>query len=170
MLTQENLKSKVHYCKDTGLFTWLLGTGLVKSGDIAGRVLTTKFNKSYIQIKVFKKQYLAHRLAYFYMNGDWPKEQIDHIDGCGKNNKWSNLRPVTAAENCKNKRLQSNNTSGITGVTFNECLGRWKATIYNNNKQYHLGYHQDKFEAICVRKSAERKHGFHGNHGSIRPL
>tara|TARA_R110000851_G_scaffold138417_1_gene275047 strand:+ start:988 stop:1500 length:513 start_codon:yes stop_codon:yes gene_type:complete len=170
MFTQDKLKAKIHYCRDTGIFTWLYGTGLVKAGDRAGSVSTTKFSKSYIKIKVFRKHYQAHRLAYFYINGEWPTNQLDHIDGCGTNNKWSNLRPVTAAENCKNKRLQSNNTSGTTGVTFNEYMGRWKATIYDGNKQYHLGYHSDKFEAICARKSAEKKRGFHENHGTIRPL
>lgn len=170
MITQEKIKSKIHYCAETGVFTWSYGTGLVRSGDKAGRVLSTKFNKKYIQIKIFKKQYLAHRLAHFYMVGEWPESQIDHIDGNGLNNKWSNLRVVSASENCKNKRLQSNNKSGTTGVSFNSQLSKWKAVIYSDKTQIHLGYFSDKFEAVCARKSAERKHGFHINHGEVRPL
>lgn len=170
MITQKKLKSKINYCPETGVFTWIYGTGLVKSGDKAGRVLTTKFRKKYSQIKIFKKHYLAHRLAYFYMVGEWPIDQVDHIDGNGLNNKWVNLRAVSASDNCKNKRLQSNNKSGVAGVSFNSQLNKWKSVIYNNKTQIHLGYFSDKFEAICVRKSAERSHGFHINHGQDRPL
>lgn len=61
---------------------------------------------------------MAHRLAWLYMTGEWPRQEIDHIDGDRANNKWLNLRDVDHATNMQNRRVaQSNNVGGFLGVS-----------------------------------------------------
>ena len=108
----------------------------------------------------------AHRLAWMYVYGEWP-EYIDHIDGNGLNNRISNLRSVSKEESAKNKPLQLNNNSGCSGVRFYKPLGRWLARINVNGKRVHLGYFDLIEDAVKVRKEAEKKHGYHPNHGRI---
>ena len=163
----EYFKTFISYDPETGLFKWNASIGTKKSGSHAGTVLTA-CNKKYISIQINKKQYLAHRLAWLFINGEWPADQVDHIDGCGLNNKISNLRSVTRIENSKNTRLNTKNTSGHFGVIFRH--GKWIAQIGVNRKTIVIGTFSSKEEAISARKLAEIKYGFHKNHGSIRSL
>ena len=162
VISQEQLKGLLHYDPDTGVFTRLVSTaGHVKVGDVAG----THEKSGYIRISVKNKQYRAHRLAWFYMKGVWPKNQIDHDDHVRHNNRWNNLFEATNQDNSKNQTKRKTNTSGITGVYWNKPLGKWEGKIKVDGKSKYLGVHPDKFEIICARKSAENKHGFHENHG-----
>lgn len=167
MLTQKRLKELLHYNPDTGVFTWRSSnSNRVMSGSEAGCKL--KNRKPYILIRIDGKIYASHRLAFLYMLGDQPKDHVDHIDGNGLNNKWSNLRDVTNQENHKNMKLVKSNTSGICGVSWVKDRLLWHAYIHNSGKRLNLIYTNDFFEACCARKSAERKYGFHRNHGSQR--
>jgi hypothetical protein len=95
--------------------------------------------------------------------GDEPQD-IDHINGNRRDNRIANLRAVDRRENMRNARLRSNNTSGIVGVTFSRDRKKWVAQI-NDGKVRSLGRF-DKFEdAVEARKAAERRAGFHPNHG-----
>lgn len=60
--------------------------------------------------------------------------------------------------------------TGVTGVHRNKLTGKWEVFINSNRTRHYLGLFNDFFEAVCARKSAEVKHGFHVNHGSVRPL
>lgn len=167
-ITQEELKQLLHYDPDTGMFMWKVTRGGVKIDDIAGHkcIKNTKF---YVIIGLNNRIYRAHRLAWFYMTGYWPDE-VDHEDGNGTNNKWDNLRDVDRQGNCRNMRLHNHNTSGLSGVSWRSQRNKWRSYITVNNKQMNLGHYNDFFEAVCIRKSTENKLGFHGNHGSDRPL
>lgn len=170
-LTQDRLKELLHYCPETGVFTWLIKPYKqpMNVGDVAGS--KSKDNQTYyISIKLNKKSYKAHRLAFLYMTGAWPRYQIDHDDGNGLNNKWLNLNDATAGDNQKNRRRNKNNKSGLTGVFFDTQSNKLKAQIKVNSVNMHLGYFIDFFEACCARKSAENKHNFHVNHGVQRLL
>lgn len=114
MLTQQRLKELFSYDPYTGLFTRLLRTSVVgKVGSVAG---WDKGN-GYIVIFIDGKNYKSHRLAYLYMTGYWPKDQVDHIDGIRSNNRWSNLRDVSSQENTHNQRNpHKNNSTGFLGV------------------------------------------------------
>ncbi len=167
MVTQEELKELFHYDEHTGNFTRLKVNNLrLKIGEIAGYVKTDRNGKPYISIRINRKDYLAHRLAWLYVHGEFPVDEIDHHDGNGTNNKLSNIRCVDGFENQRNRRKQSNNTSGICGVWWDKSKGKWVAGIHHT----HLGVFDHILEAACVRKSAERLHNYHINHGSDRPL
>ena len=161
-MTQTELKELLHYDPDTGLFTRLKQTcNSVKIGDVAG----TRNGKGYIDIRLKAIKYRASRLAWLYMTGEWPKEQIDHDDRVRHNNKWLNLNEATGQENSTNRSLRKDNTSEVTGVYFCKTSGNWRVGIGVARKLHWLGFFTDKFEAICVRKSAENKYNFHENHG-----
>jgi hypothetical protein len=95
-------------------------------GQIAGQL-----NKStkYWEIKYRYKTYKAHRLAWLYVYGEEPKEDIDHIDGDTSNNRIENLREVAHSTNMKNKHKYVSNTSGTTGVYLQE-IPRKNGKIY----------------------------------------
>ena len=162
MLTQKQLKKLFYYNPGIGVFTRLVATSnSVKVGDIAG----CDDGQGYIRITVNNKLYKAHHLAWLYMTGLLPKDQIDHINHIRDDNRFINLREATNQENHKNLSKRKDNTSGVTGVYLSKASNKWKAHIKMNLKYNYLGGFIDKFEAICARKSAENKYGFHPNHG-----
>ena len=160
MITQSELKKILNYNQETGLFTWAISRGSVKIGDIAG----TK-HLGYIRIKINKKPYRAHRLAFLWMEGYMPAF-VDHDDHIRHNNKWSNLNPATCQENQKNASKRKDNTSGVTGVYWCRRDRKWMAKIRNNGILNNLGSFTDRFGAICTRMSANNKYNFHKNHGA----
>jgi len=169
-LTQEALKNLLDYNQETGVFLWKdrednrLNWNKRYSGKVAGCIR----DGQYIDISIYKKTYLAHRLAWLYVYGKWPDHQIDHINGLKADNRIINLRDVTPAENCKNILMSDRNTSGITGVHWTTTDKHWISVIRANNNYIYLGMFKGKFEACCARKSAEIEYGFHENHGNKR--
>lgn len=170
-LTQEDLKSQLKYDPNTGVFTRLsVKTNAAKIGDIAGYNRPTHDGKKYTIIKIYGFSYKAARLAWLYMNGQWPKNIIDHIDGDGTNNIYTNLRDVTLHDNCKNRRNRVDNATGACGVRWLKLYRKWNSYISVNKKVMNLGYFDNLFEAVCARKNAEKIFGYHPNHGKERPL
>lgn len=165
MITQNDLKKRLCYDPKTGIFTRLVRCGNQAGGKVAG----TPHKKGYISIGFslagVKKIYLAHRLAWLYVFGEMPDGQIDHINGDKTDNRIENLRVVNHLENHKNTKLHSRNKSGLSGVWFHGQNKNWCAEIKVNNKKIGLGSHSGFFDACCARKSAERRFGFHMNHG-----
>lgn len=142
-LTQEYLKSILNYCPETGIFTRLVSTAQrVKVGDIAGSIN----GDGYLLIMVAGKRYKAHRLAWLYMTGNWPKDQIDHIDGGKANNRFPNLREATHGQNQSNTPVPRNNKSGLKGVshTKGSKVRPWMARIMVAEKTIYLGMFETK--------------------------
>lgn len=110
------------------------------------------------------RRVLAHRAAYAIHHGEWP-EVCDHIDGDPLNNRIENLRSGTQGENLKNARKWSHNTSGRTGVRFDNRRKKWTAHIKVNQKQINLGASENYDEAVKLREAAEMKYGFSERHG-----
>lgn len=121
----------------------------------------------YRRICVFYRQLLLHRAIWAMHYGSWPTGQIDHINGDRCDNRLLNLRDVTQAENSKNQRPRITNTSGHTGVNWDGKIKKWVASIANNGRKKHLGVFHSKEDAIASRKAAEKKFGYHANHGTV---
>lgn len=135
--TAARVRELLHYDPLSGVFTWKVRCRpQTPVGTIAGR--TDK--DGYISVGINKKLYKAHRLAHLYMTGEWPAEQIDHINGVRSDNRWSNLREATNQQNQMNTRKQSNNTSGFKGASWSRTARKWQAMVGINGKQYSLGY------------------------------
>lgn len=114
---------------------------------------------------IFAHDYYAHRVLWLLYTGDWPVDQIDHIDGNRINNSIINLRMVSNVENHKNMKMNKRNTSGVHGVFWAKHAGKWRASIKIDDYNKHLGYFESIEDAAIARKSAEIEYGFHENHG-----
>ena len=133
-LTQARLKELLHYDPDTGVFTRLVRTSnSVKIGDVAGTA-----SHGYIILRIGGKFYRAHRLAWVYTYGTWPKSDVDHINGLRGDNRIVNLRDVTHSENMHNqKSANAGNAHGHMGVT--RSGRKWVARIGLHGKSIYLG-------------------------------
>lgn len=129
------------------------------------RADTSNAKMGYIQTSVFGQNLLGHRIIWAIMTGSWPTHQIDHINGKRDDNRWCNLRAVENSENCKNKRRLNANTSGVTGVYYDASRDRWCARINGHSNVKFLGRFIHKEDAVRARKAAEKKYGYHENHG-----
>ena len=162
MITQTELKELFLYCPATGYFTRIGNIrGRAKLGDRVG-VMT---ENGYISIIIKRRKYMAHRLAWLYINGELPKYEIDHINHNRSDNSINNLREVEKSENLKNKRLCKNNKTGQMGVYWRANRNCWIANIYVNSKLIYLGSSKFFDDVVKLRKEAEKKYGFHKNHG-----
>jgi hypothetical protein len=163
MITQTRLKELVSYNSDTGIFHHIVDRGKLRCGDRAGSIDA----EGYRRLTIDKFSYKAHRLAFLYMEGEFPPQQTDHIDQDRLNNKFCNLRKVTPQQNSRNKKRQSTNLSGFTGVGWRNDNKIWRARIYHNGKNINLGEFDALSDAVLARLNAEAEYGYHANHGAV---
>ena len=106
----------------------------VKIGDVAGCLR----NDGYTTIKIDGRIHRAHRLAWLHVHGEWPNDQLDHINGSRSDNRLANLRAASHSENQHNQRKpRSDNKSGFLGVF--PYRGKFRAMIRIDGKQRSLG-------------------------------
>ncbi len=151
-LTAGRLRELLHYDPETGVFTWRVRpVHSHRVGDIAG----SDSGRRYRVIGVAGRIYKAHRLAWLYMTGSWPADQIDHINRDPSDNRFCNLREASPAQNQAN----SNRATGrLKGTRRNHR--KWSATIGVNGKQRYLGSFDTHDEAALV--SATASYAIHG--------
>lgn len=169
-MTYEEARRHFSYDPETGLLTWIVSTSnRALPGSVVSATRQNK-GKTYVQMQFKYKGYAAHRVIWLWVTGSFPEKEIDHIDGNGTNNRWSNLREVTRHQNGKNMRKRSSTLPNRTGVYWRKRINKWVVQIMVDRKHIHGGYFVDEQEAIAARKALEVEYGFHGNHGSDRPL
>jgi hypothetical protein len=120
-------------------------------------VANCRDKNGYVVIRVDKKLYKAHRLAWLYEYGVWPIKNIDHINQTPGDNRIANLREADQHENNQNRRVQRNSQSGVTGVSWNKTHKLWQARIHTREGCRSLGWHKSKDAAILARQNAERE-------------
>ena len=163
-LTREYLKSVISYNPDTGEFKWLSFKPGRKRSLSAGDMDV----RGYMRIGINRQRYPSHRLAWFYMTGEWPKLEIDHINHDKADNRWSNLREVTRKENSRNQARRRTNRSGINGVSWDRARNKWYACIKHNGKSVSLGRHESLEDAKAAIDRAKNTYNYHSNHGGCR--
>jgi hypothetical protein len=142
MLTQEQANKLFQY-QDGELFRISVISKKTKVGDVVGRI----GKRGYKYLTVYDKKYYIHRVIWLMHYGTLP-QYIDHIDGNPLNNKIENLRACTATENLCNARTRSNNISGVKGVAWIKPRQKWRVRLNFNKKEYHIGYFDEKQDAI----------------------
>lgn len=153
-LRRAQLLEYLRYNKSTGLFVWIKQPQISKKvnvGDTAGSL----DSKGYVRVGLFGRQYRAHRLAWFYVTGKWPKRELDHKDRDKTNNRWRNLREATSTQNKQNQGLRRNNISGVRGVSWASDRRQWLVQITNCGVRKHLGYFDNISDARQARLAAE---------------
>lgn len=158
------LRENIRYVPETGEVWWIKPGRRRILGKPAGSVAKGRY---YIKVGVSGRyfQVKRSRLVFALTVGRWP-DCMDHINGNTSDDRWENLREVTNAENLRNKKQPKTNKSGVTGVCWYKKTNKWQAYI-NHIKKEHLGFYATIEEAIAVRKAAEKRYGYHPNHGRV---
>ncbi len=127
--------------------------------NFVGREVGTPSTGGYRIVKIKGVKYLTHRIMYYMYTGEDPVGyEIDHVDGNPANNQKGNLRIATHAQNCQNKKVSGRNTSGHQGVTYRTARKKWSAYIRLNGEPMHLGYFDNKEDAVKTYIAACNEH------------
>jgi len=146
--TAERVRELLIYDPSTGVFSWRVRRNNIRAGAIAGNA---SHQRGYRIISIDKKRYLAHRLAWLYMTGEWPQDEIDHIDGQTDNNRLANLRPASRVQNSQNSKRDVGATSIHPGVYWNKSRGKWQASVrVGDGSKKFLGRYDDERPAALM--------------------
>ncbi len=152
-LTVDRARELLKYDRTAGGLFWRVkgrGKGI---GNRASAVCG-----NYRQICVDGLNIKEHRLIWFIVTGSWPADLVDHQNGVGTDNRWSNLRPATYRQNAHNRRPGKRSKTGRIGVCQDQATGKWMAHIGVNGKSLTLGRFRCFDDAVSVRCEAERHH------------
>ena len=156
LLTLERVKEILTYEPETGVFRWRIARG---SNAPAGAVAGSYATSGHWLIRIDGRNYRAHRVAWLYFYGQWPKNYIDHINGVRDDNRISNLRDVTRSVNQQNLRTaQSNSSTGLLGVRAKRAKRVFDASIKVGPERIFLGSFKTAEEAHAVYLEAKRKY------------
>lgn len=149
-VTQERVLQLLNYDQDTGIFTWKVARGGTRGvGAVAGRVNP---GNGYIDICIDYRRYLGHRLAWLYMTGEWPTNDVDHKDRNRRNNAWSNLRAATRSQNLANAGGHKTRKAPYKGIQRNGKA--WQAVICARGVRRCLGTYNSPEEAARAYQQA----------------
>lgn len=175
-VTAQEARSLLAYDEATGLLTWKARPRHMFTTAQSCSTWNTRYagkaagcassSTGYLVMSIHDRRELVHRVIWLIVTGEWPSEQIDHQDHCRTNNRWTNLRQVSHAENGRNQRLRRTNKSGAHGVRQRSDTGKWTARIRIDGKTKNLGCFDTDLEAAAARRAAETEAAFHPSHGT----
>jgi len=148
-LDQATLKLLLVYNPDTGVFTWTDKAFRRMKNKVAG-----SYDGNYVYIRVQRKTYAAHRLAFLYMTGKWPSSIVDHRNRNSQDNSWKNLREISYSGNMENTKERK-------GYYLDKRDGRFYAEISVQKKKQSLGGFNTAEEAGAAYKEAKSKLHLH---------
>lgn len=160
-ISAECVKSLLNYDRQSGVFTWKSGRKPGTTGKVAG----SAHHSGYQIIGIYGTYYMAHRLAWLIEHGEWPVALIDHVNGDRSDNRIVNLRSADFSQNRRNSKMNSNNKTGIKGVSWNSGMSKWHARIRCQGSYKHLGFYTDIELAELVINEARAK--FHGEFANL---
>jgi hypothetical protein len=175
---QATIKEFLSYDPDSGIFTWnrrdlhhfksLNSQSRWNnrySGKIAGSIYSGETGYQCIQIALLGRVLKAHRLAWTYMTGNEPPEQIDHKDQDGTNNKWLNLADADGL-NSRNQSKRKDNKSGYSGVSWAKGTEKWCARSHDLHGNYkHIGFFVNLEDAAYAVERFRAANGYTKEHG-----
>ncbi len=156
-LTAEEVRSRLNYDAKTGNLIWIMPPK--KMPNLLDKIAGHKHSSGYTAIGLARRgTFPAHRLVWLWVHGEWPKSEIDHINGDRSDNRIENLREVNRSVNCENIRSAHNdNKTGILGVSWDKARKRYYAQIGISGKTINLGRFQDPETASQAYLAAKRK-------------
>jgi hypothetical protein len=153
-LTAEILRMLLLYDPATGIFYWRSGGPGRRPDRIAGQKTPKGVRITLPGYDNFG--FLAHRLAWLYMTGEWPKVQVDHKNRKPCENWWENLREATNSQNQANRGMRPHNKSGVTGVLKGKQ--GWYAECSIGGVRVLQQWFKTKKAAVAARQAAVEKH------------
>lgn len=159
-ITHAELLETLRYDGETGDLFWKnKGSGRGDNSKPAGSFAVKGSVKTeWRRVTLFGNDYSVSVIVWFYVTGEWPAEQLDHIDQNKSNNRFGNLRLANNSQQQLNQGIRSNNTSGIPGVSYNILTERWHSTLNVNGKKILAKVCKTKKEAVELRLAALLKH------------
>lgn len=142
------VRHRFAYDPATGALTWKVKYRWCSPGDLAGGIA----NNGYRRIQVKGKYIGAHRACWFLHYGEWPSQNLDHINGVKDDNRIANLREATKSQNGANRKVSKNNQTGLKGVTLYKGGPKYRAAIKLNGETHRLGLFdtaEDAHAAYC---------------------
>lgn len=168
--TPEQLRQLLRYEPETGKLFWsprpieMFATkrayGAWHSNFCDKEAFAAPHSKGYRFGTLLGRCFLAHRVIWAMYYGEWPKEEIDHINCNKEDNRISNLRSASRLQNMRNVRVKSSNRCGFKGVTFHAETGKWRARINQSRTSISLGLFdtpEAAHSAYCL--AAEKQNG-----------
>lgn len=176
-LSVDDVRRALDYNPETGSFTWKPRPDSDFASKRAAGSYRTQFEgrpaltcigvNGYQEGRLKGAGITGHRVAFVLMTGEWPSDQVDHINGNRSDNRWCNLRSASQTVNSRNMAMQSRNTSGRIGIHFDHGRKKWVAQGRAEGRHYNLGRFDTMEAAITARTRFETEFGFHPNHGRI---
>lgn len=160
-VTQEFLRKTFEYNPETGEWKWnikFISRGRL-SKRYGKRVGCISPSNGYWYISIGNRTYQSSRLAFLYMEGYLPENQVDHINRIRHDDRWCNLRHVSASCNNRNVLTRKTNTSGITGVCYHKTEKKWVCFIHNNGTRIYKSYKEFDAAVMC-RWELEKKYQY----------
>lgn len=171
----EFLRECLSYDPETGILTWkerppehFVHSSRADGGfnaKYAGKQAGSVMARGYVWITLCGGAHFAHRIAWAIHHGRYPDEVLDHDNGDRADNRLVNLVESTPERNSRNQKKRCTNTSGHMGVSYRKDSGRYRSFIQHGGKRIWLGSHATYEEAVTSRKEAEKRYGYHENHG-----
>jgi hypothetical protein len=157
-ITAEQVWALLDYEPSTGVFTRRVRTASRHQvGDRADFVVTGGRLRGYSRVSLMSQRFLAHRVAWLYMHGEWPSMEIDHINGDKSDNRIANLRNVSPGINSENRRKpRVDSKTGILGVQAHQ--GKWATRVQVSGQSIYIGVFDTPEQAHVAYVEAKRKH------------
>lgn len=149
-LTYKRAHKYFSYNAKTGALSWKIRVGHSTPGLLVGYITPNGY-----VFRIKGKAFPVHRVIWLMEYGSWPKHRIRHLNGNVFDNRLSNLKDANRKEIIRHSKLQIDNKSGVTGVSWNEDAGKWEAKIRVDGVQTYLGLFPHIKEAALARKNAE---------------
>lgn len=172
-LTAEFVRSIFDYNPETGIFLWKHRFEICKcvinwNKKHAGREAGRTTRSGYREVNINNNFYMVHRLIWLHATGEWPKNEIDHINVNKLDNRLINLREATRTQNTYNRIIKKGNNTGFRGVRFRDDVKKkqFAVCIGFKGRTINLGYYKTAEEAHEVYKKAVKK--YHGEFGRTK--
>lgn len=153
-ITAQKVREMLHYDPNDGLFWWKQP----RHGRQISKPVGVMDDLGYKRIMIDGKQYLAHRLAWLHVNGYWPENIIDHIDGNPRNNSIGNLRQCNYSQSNCNTKTRRDNLSGVKGVRWHKKAKKYNVRVCINGVRRSMGLFSDLEFAELVSSEARDKY------------
>ena len=155
-LTVSRLREVISYDPETGVFRWKVRLMMkAPAGSVAG----ANNGRGYLATRIDGHSIKLHRLAFVFMTGEWPKNEVDHINGVKDDNRWFNLRDVDRTTNTQNLRRarKDNLSSGLMGAYWDPKCQAWRSSIQTDGKIIGLGRFNSAADANAAYLEAKRR-------------